>query len=43
VLALCWNEPLAEVTGARAHLIEVLAHEASVAMARTALLPAGRC
>jgi PAS domain S-box-containing protein len=42
VLALCWNEPLAEVSGARAHLIEVLAHEASVAMARTALQPAGR-
>jgi PAS domain S-box-containing protein len=42
VLALCWNEPLAEVGGAHANLIEVLAHEASVAMARTALQPAGR-
>lgn len=42
VLALCWNQPLAEVSGARAHLIEVLAHEASVAIARAALLPAGR-
>jgi PAS domain S-box-containing protein len=40
VLALCWNEPLAEVGSARAHLIEVLAHEASIAISRTALPPA---
>jgi hypothetical protein len=40
VLALCWNEPLAEVDSARAHLIEVLAHEASIAISRTTLPPA---
>jgi len=40
VLALCWNEPRTEVGGAQAHFIEVLAHEASVAMSRTALAPA---
>ena len=40
VLALCWNEPRTEVGGAQAHFIEVLAHEASVAMSRAALSPA---
>lgn len=40
VLALCWNEPRDEVDGAQAHFIEVLAHEASVAMSRAALSPA---
>jgi len=40
VLALGWNGPLTEVGGAHAHLIEVLAHEASVAISRTALSPA---
>jgi diguanylate cyclase len=36
VLALSWPEPLARLGAERAHMIELLAHEASVAIARAA-------
>jgi diguanylate cyclase (GGDEF)-like protein/PAS domain S-box-containing protein len=36
VLGLSWPQPLAELDAERAHMIELLAHEASVAIARAA-------
>ena len=42
VLALAWHEPRAELGTTHAHLVEVLAHEASIATARRGVpAPAG--